>query len=379
MLTKEYANEGIDFKKLAFFLQKRILIILVLTVLGGFLGGVVYQMVKAVKMPVEYSGVSKEYISFNADPTGETYQYYNGYTWNELLDSDPIIECVMPFLVGYTEDEVREASKGEIISDIRLLTVTITGPNEKFVREIQSAYENGLIIYANKSEEIKYISTVRTIAPSRVYWEDKTTVTAVFVAVSCFVIGLLCVIFSFIFNDAYYVVGDIRKRYSYKALGIMTRDQKGMEPYNRELKTDILYTLKDNKNLVIIDVDNHAEVRAQDFEKLLNWREAGILQGDENIGGELTWHVSSEDEDDWFDFSKEKEWNIYPLNENSITAENCEMIRKIGGAVLLVPFGNTGAPKRLNRLINHLNNVECGIYGIIITEADDDYIAKYYS
>ena len=101
-------------------------------------------------MPVEYESVSKLYITFNQDENGDVYQYYNGYTWNELLDTDPILIAIMNHLTGYEEEEVKDAASAEILSDIRLLTITVKGDSEKMVREIQAAVEEGLADYADQ-------------------------------------------------------------------------------------------------------------------------------------------------------------------------------------------------------------------------------------
>ena len=70
------------------------------------------------------------------------------------LERDREVDIVMSVLPGYERDEVREATTAEILSDIRLLTVTVRGDNEKFVREIRNAVESGLREYAKESEEL---------------------------------------------------------------------------------------------------------------------------------------------------------------------------------------------------------------------------------
>ncbi|MDE6184709.1 MAG: hypothetical protein K2G39_04675 [Lachnospiraceae bacterium] len=132
--NEAYLNRGMDLKRLMLYLQKKIWLVAVLAILGATCGGVIYQVMRSVKMPVEYEVVSKLYISFGHDESGEVYQYYNGYTWNDLLDTDPILDLVMQELPGYERDEVMEATTAEILSDIRLLTVRVRGEDEKFVR-----------------------------------------------------------------------------------------------------------------------------------------------------------------------------------------------------------------------------------------------------
>ncbi len=143
MMSEEYLNRGMDLKRLLLYFQRKIWIIIMLIILGATFGGVTYQIIRGMKMPVEYMTVSKLYISFGVDESGEVYQHYNGYTWNDLMDCDPILDLIMEELPGYEKEEVREATSAEILSDIRLLTVKVIGGSEKFVREIRDASEVG--------------------------------------------------------------------------------------------------------------------------------------------------------------------------------------------------------------------------------------------
>ena len=160
----------------------------------------------------------------------------------------------------------------------------------------------------------------------------------------------------------------------------MTRNQKGLQPYVRELKANIYYCLGEVRNLILLDMDNHAELQAADLDKLLNWEEGGTLGGDKDLGGELVWHVKEEqdDDDDEDEFQNEREWNITVLNESDMGQEQCRQIREAGGVIVLIPFGNN-VNRKTERILTLLNNQDCNIYGMIITEADEEYLNRYYS
>ncbi len=380
MSNIEYRKEGLDLKRFGLYLQKRIWIIIVLTILGFGVGALTYQLVRSINMPVEYQAVSKLYISFNVDENGDVYQYYNGYTWDELLDADPVMECIMTYLPGYNSASVRESTKAEILSDVRLLTVTVKGNTEKFVREVQMAVQDGLTLYATTTDELRAIYTIRSISPERVYWEDRTTVSGISGAIIFGVLSLMAYLFGYVLNETICVQSDLEKRFPIRALGIMTRNQKGLQPYNQELKANLLYLLTDKKTLVFIDIDDHAELRGADLEKILNWKEGGSLGGDGIVSGELVWHVrSEEDEDDWFADEKDKEWKIYPLNGSQLTDRECELIRRTGGVILLIPFGVNNASRKTERILSLLKNQDCNILGAIISEADEEYLNRYFA
>lgn len=374
-MNEEYLNKGMDLKRLALYLQKRIWLVIMLAILGATCGGIIYQVVRAVKMPVEYESVSKLYISFGHDESGEVYQYYNGYTWNDLLDTDPILDIVMSALPGYEKSQVQEATTAEILSDIRLLTITVKGDNEKFVREIRNAVENGLREYARVSEELDRIEVIRSGAPERVYWDDRTTAACVTGAVILGILALLVIGFSYALDESVYVQEDVEKKYACKALGILTRNQKGLQPYARELKANIHYLMGNNKTFAILDMDNHADTRKLELERLLN-REATDGFGSNIIHTEegFSWNISDEE----IAKEPEGEWEVAAFNENILSEEECRKIREIGGVVLLLPFG-TDTGRKTSRILSFLKNQDCQVLGIIIAQADEEFLNRYFA
>lgn len=372
--NEEYLNRGMDLKRLVLYLQKRIWLAVVLAVLGATCGGVIYQVARSVKMPVEYEAVSKLYISFGHDESGEVYQYYNGYTWNDLLDTDPILDLVMQELPGYEREKVMEATTAEILSDIRLLTVRVRGEDEKFVREIRSALESGLREYARDSEELDQIKVIRSGVPERVYWDDRTTSACVAGGVLLGMLSLIVIGFHYVLDESIYVQEDIEKRYHCKALGILTRNQKGLQPYARELKANIHYTLGDKRTFAILDMADHADTRRLEIERLLDREglEAYSSSAYEEVG--LNWSVPKEEDES----GKSSEWDVLAFNANVLSEDECRQIREAGGVMLLLPFG-TDTGRKTARILSFLKNQDCRVLGMIIAQADEEFLNRYYA
>ncbi|MDE6893729.1 MAG: hypothetical protein K2P50_18215, partial [Lachnospiraceae bacterium] len=371
--NEEYLNRGMDLKRLVLYLQKRLWLLIMLIVLGATCGGVTYQVMRSMKMPVEYKAVSKLYISFDHDENGEVYQYYNGYTWNDLLDSDPIVDLVMKELPGYEKSDVRESTTAEILSDIRLLTITVRGDNEKFVREIRNAVENGLKEFAKNSDELEQIKVIRSTVPERVYWDNRTTSACVTGAAALGVLALFIIGFHYVMDESMYVQEDVEKKYKMPALGILTRNQKGLQPYAGELKANIRYAMGDNRTLAVVDMDNHADVRGLELERLLNREETDIMG---SSGG-----VKEEEDFGWYkaktkEVQEKGEWEITAFGENILSEEECRKIREAGAVILLLPFGKD-VGRKTSRILTLLNNQDCNIIGMVIAQADEEFLNRY--
>lgn len=371
--NEEYLNRGMDLKRLMLYLQRRIWLAVVLAILGATCGGIVYQVVRSMKMPVEYEAVSKLYISFGHDESGEVYQYYNGYTWNDLLDTDPIMDLVMKGLPGYEREQVSEATTAEILSDIRLLTVTVRGENEKFVREIKNAVEAGLREYARDDEELEQIKVIRSGVPERVYWDDRTTSACVTGAVILGVLALLGILFGYALDEAVYVQEDIEKRYPYKALGILTKNQKGLQPYARELKANIRYMMGEGRTFAIVDMADHGDTRRLELERLLNSEGLEAFTGTAPEEEELSWSREAKEEAP----EKNSQWDILAFNGNILGEDECRMIREAGGVILLLPFG-TDTGRKVSRILSLLKNQDCKVLGMIIAQADEEFLNRYF-
>lgn len=373
-MNEEYRKRGMDIKRLYLCIQGKIWLILMLIVTGAVFGGVIYQVARAMRMPITYEGKSKLYISFGLDESGEVYQYYNGYTWNDLLDTDPVLNRIMEFVPdGYTRDEVSGATTAEILSDIRLLTITVSGGTEKFVREIQKAVEDGLVEYAKDSEELKRIEVIRTDGPVRVYWDDRTFTACVAGGVIFAVIACLATAFVYVLDEAVYVQSDAEKKYSCKVLGVMTAKQKGLQPYARELQANFSYILGEKRKFAMIDMGDHSDIKRMDLELVLNAGEKEFVGGDGEAGG-LTWTLPKDPDEE----KKGEEWEVVPFNQSVLSEKELTVIRQLGGAVLLLPFGED-LSRKTSRVLSLLKNQDCQVLGIVISQADEDFLNRYYN
>ncbi|MBO5056389.1 MAG: hypothetical protein J6C64_08600 [Lachnospiraceae bacterium] len=374
-MNEEYNKKGIDLKRMYLRFQTKAWLLLMLTMAGAVVGGIAYQVARATRMPVAYEAVSKLYISFGADESGEIYQYYNGYTWNDLLDADPILNRIMEYVPeGISREEVAAATKAEILSDIRLLTITVEGSTEKFVREVQAAAESGLTAYADDSEEIKRIKVIRTDEPYRVFWDDKTVTACVTGAVIFAVISCLFMAFFYVLDEAIYTQEDVERKYPYKALGLIAKSQKGLQPYARELRANITYVLGDIRSFALIDMENHCEIRKEEVERLLNIDKYDFIGGDGEAGG-LTWSIPKSNDDE--DEEKEGEWKAIPFNGDALAEEECIRIRELGGAIILIPFGED-VGRKTRRVLSLLKNQDCKVLGMVVSQADEEFLNRYY-
>lgn len=163
MIDSNYVNDGMDIKKYMLCLLGRLPLVLGAVVGGALIGLVVYTIVRTVpEAEREYSAFAKVYLDFAADETGEVYQAYNGYTWNDLMAADPIMELMLGNLpTDYTRAEAEAAIRAEILSDIRLLTITVTTNRAERTDAILGAAVQALETYGGQAKEFLEIHAIQ--------------------------------------------------------------------------------------------------------------------------------------------------------------------------------------------------------------------------
>ena len=221
MRQLQYADAGMDMKKYILCLFQKIPLVLGATVIGALLGALVYTMVRTVpESQRQYRAFSKIYLDFAADETGEVYQEYNGYTWNDLMATDPILDLTMENLpADYGREEVMAATEASILSDLRLLTVTITTHNAERTDAILQAANQALETYGEQAKEFIQIRTIQS-TQAQLAVADSRMAQAVLVGLLLgLALSLLWVNLYYVLDDRIMAASDVRKVTNVSFLG----------------------------------------------------------------------------------------------------------------------------------------------------------------
>lgn len=262
----------------------------------------------------QYQAVSKLYIDFAKDETGTVYDYYNGATWTDLLTADPDISdtIVQKLPAGTGLDTVKAEAKAEILTDIRLLTVTVTDRDPQRAADIRDAIDEALVRFGDSAKEFTSIRLLSTADPQLItvsYRTGNAVLLGVFLGA---LLGLFILLISETLNDAVYVPEDAERRYSLPVLGITAK--AGQETTSEQKKE-----LQENMD---------------------------------HLGAAGASPVSAEDMPD---YGKLRE----------------------SGAILEVVFGKKDGTKT-DHLLSQLKKQDCRVYGIIIRDADEAFLDRYY-
>lgn len=317
MNREDYANEGMDIKKYMLCLLKRLPVLAGAVIAGALLGAILYTIVRTVpESEREYAAYAKIELDFAADETGEAYQAYNGYTWNDLMATDPIMNLILENLsADYDREEVAAAMRAEILSDIRILTLTVTTHSPARTDEILGAAVQALESYGVQAKEFLAINGIQTTQAKLVVADSRMAQAVLVGALLGFLISFFGLSLYYVMDDRILVAGDIRKATEAPFLGYAS----GMEKLQQDYERNLAYLQKKWDGLYVCEIE------------------------------------------------KEK-----PIDEEIFYA-----MREAGGAVLSLPFGGVNETF-LHYLTEQLRTQDCELHGVAIREADERFLLGYY-
>lgn len=257
-----------DIKKYMLCLLGRLPLLLAAAVGGALLGALIYTIVRTVpESEREYQAFAKVYLDFAADETGEVYQAYNGYTWNDLMAADPIMDLTLAGLsADYAREEVEEAMQAEILSDIRLLTLTVTTHSAARTDEILAAAVAALETYGGQVKEFTGINAIQ-VTQAKLLVADDRLIQAVLIGLFLgLFLMLLGVSLYYVMDDRILVAGDIRKVTDVSFLGYVSTDKIFSDDYEKNLS----YLQDKQGTLQLCDLEPDKPFSAEDFEKMRN-------------------------------------------------------------------------------------------------------------
>ncbi len=221
MTCKEWMNEGIDLRLEALLLKKKCIWLIVGLIGGAILAAGLYFLTHVAFAPArEYEAVSKLYLTFATDENGDAYQYYNGYTWNDLMQTEPIMDAILQKASAFDASDVEQSVKADILSDIRVLTVTVRSHDPELTDTVIRAAEEAVVAFGDSMQEFRGIEVIDHGKASLVIAEDETFRAAA----AGGVIGLIlvCLILAFLrtIDAAVYVPTDFEKLFEIPVLNV---------------------------------------------------------------------------------------------------------------------------------------------------------------
>lgn len=354
-----YWNEGVDSKAFCINLLYRLPYIVLLGVAGVVLGSGLYLLIAWFDArETVYQAETEYYINF-AEGRLEAKDHYNDFTWNDVMATDLILGRSMELLgEEYQRAEVKEMITADILSDVRYLTITVTGDEPKKVEAVSEATKSSLEIFGATKEEFDSIEQIEdngVVLQEVPYFTWRAAALGFLIAIG---ISFLWFMVKLIIGDAPYTKTDVMKMFSVLPLGILySRDSKMQKESVKDLVCQIEYQLQKKKAQ---DTDNKkTDVILLDLLQMKGTQGTDICL--QNMQQEL---IEMEEESISF--------HIDYINKNGCY-KRCREARAV---VIMIPFGQSCRQKIEDALLK-LKMQDCLVIGAVLTGADEKWMRLY--
>ncbi|MCM1025854.1 MAG: hypothetical protein NC432_05435 [Roseburia sp.] len=329
----EYSREPVDYRLLGLRFLKKIWI-LPLAVLAGILLAAAchFYARTGARGGRTYQTESIFYIDFAEDAQGKQYDYYNYFTWGEVIHTDFFMDYVYEKMNGrLSEDEIASYITASIDSDVRYLYVRCETHSPELSVELASVMEEIVPKFADTRKEVRSIEVAKRGDSARDSSKLRMGNACLLGAGLGLGISLFCILVFLITDPAVYLPSTLERRYHIICLGA---------PFMPEFAPNWKHVLKDAASVARVFVDE--DIRDEEY----------IIPGD-------------------------KKREIISCKN---PAEHPQELERIKGceAVLLVLKAGRRNNKAFERVLEQLGRQDIRVLAVILAEADERLLSGYY-
>lgn len=329
----EYSREPVDYRLLWLRLLRKIWLIPVAVLAGVVLVGACHYYARtAARGGRTYQAESIFYIDFAEDARGEEYDYYNYFTWGEVIHTDFFMDYVYEKMAGeLSEDEILSYITATIDSDVRYLYVRCSTHSPELSLRLASVMEEIVPKFAEIRKEIQTIDIAKV-------GDNVRDSSKLRIGNACFLggglglgISTLWILIMLIVDTAVYIPSTIEKRYHIICLGA---------PFMPEFGPNWKYVLKESVSIAKVFVD-------EDFQ------------------------------DEEYTIPGDKSRKIISCRNPVEHPEEMDKIRECEKVLLVLKAGCRNN-KTFERLIEQLGRQDIKVTAVILADADEKLLSAYY-
>ncbi|MCR4617897.1 MAG: hypothetical protein K5669_06900 [Lachnospiraceae bacterium] len=363
MWETSYSREPVNYKLFFLKVLKKLWLIPVSAIIGAVLIGGIYCIVKfGVGDGYKYTARTIYHVTFASDGADKEYEYYNYYTWQELIHTDYFVEGLKEALGDkYSSEEIIAATYATIESDYRYLyTKSTTGSPEASV-EMEKAVSELVTKFPEDKKEIEAIEVIDAADLN-----DTEDVSLIFVK-RAFIFGaVIGVLFFCLFSVFYacidssvYLPATIETRYKIKCLGA---------PSMKDFKVNADHILTGKNKLAFVSADGDSSRKDQ------------LFSGNEDVSFSVR-SMKKLAKDSYADayreeFSGNYENKFFDYNDLNLDGFYDEL--RSAHAVILVIRSGSHNGARIERILEQLKRQDIDVTASILACEDTWLLRMYY-
>ena len=297
----------------------------------------------------EYEYVTKLYVEYAMNEDTQTaYDYYNGWTWNDLIVSNPDISdtIVAQLPEGTDLSTVSDEANVQILSDIRVMTVTVTDKGPDRAMAIGDAVSAGLVHFGGTAKEFDEIRVMSTTEPAVVTYSNRTKNAILLGFIIGALAGIFAIVISSTLDDALYIPEDAGRRYGIPCLGATASKGAALPAkLDSELRADVSWLMKDAGKCAVTYAGTGKETA-------------------ESVARRLAEACAKEGEAAGICF-------------DVVPGDSYDALRAADKIVMVLPYGRKNGTEA-DRVLGVMRQQGCGADATVIADADVRFLKYYY-
>lgn len=240
-------QEQLDSRRLMFLNVRKIWQICLGAVIGAcFFGCVYYLKTNVLAGEPLFRAQTLYMITFNRDQVDSIHDYYNDYTWNDVLDSDQIAGRAAEKLGDISKEEVAAAVSIPTMSDIRFIWVYADMETKEAADRVEAAIGESLQEFALETDGFTEIAIWDQKETEQI--REKSLIGRMLIAGA--VVGVLAacffVYYGNLMDDSIYTEQDVKDMLGMDPAGVIMRAGKKVQPefFRQELQHNLKELLK---------------------------------------------------------------------------------------------------------------------------------------
>lgn len=220
----KYGKEPLDMRLCFLRLLRKAWLVLAMAVLGAVLFGGIYFLSHVVYGPArEYRTESEFYIEYvNAVTNEQQYTFYNKETWESLIHTDLFMDTVMECVQTQnavpdheiTRQEVSDAIFATLLTDVRIVHVTVTTNSPSLTMAITNALEPAFEKFGASQREVDEVRAILIPEEASLTVIDNRTARACILGAVIFVCFTLFFMYLYVVLDtSVYVPLEFERRF----------------------------------------------------------------------------------------------------------------------------------------------------------------------
>ncbi len=251
MWTCEYSKEPVDYKLIGLRFIRKIWLLPLAILVGILVVGSCYYYAKIIaKGGRTYQTESIFYVDYAENLEGKQFDYYNYFTWGEVIHTDFFMDGILEKLQGEIErTRLEQYVSATVESDARYLYVRCNTHTPELSLKLAGILEKVVPLFSDSKEEIQSIrldKAAREATDSSKLWMGNAYLLGGLLGLAAAVFGILIWLIT---DSAVYIPSTLEKRYHIPCLGTSVME---------EFSTNCEYFLKEAKQIAIVPVDKES-------------------------------------------------------------------------------------------------------------------------